>query len=79
MESRVKVGVIDLGSNSTKVLLSSVSKDGDVQKIREKSFSCRLINLESIEDGRIAKKIQEDLHRSNVYHHILTKQVQKNI
>ena len=61
MDPIVKVGVIDLGSNSTKVLLSSVSKDGDVQKIREKSFSCRLINLESIEDGRISKKIREDL------------------
>lgn len=61
MDQSVKVGVIDLGSNSTKVLLSSVSKDGDVQKIREKSFSCRLINLESTKDGRISKKIREDL------------------
>lgn len=61
MKPSVKVGVIDLGSNSTKVLVASVSNDGDVQKIREKSFPCRLINLESIEDGRISRKIQEDL------------------
>ena len=38
MALSTKLAVIDVGSNSSKVLISNVSRDGQVNKIIEKSM-----------------------------------------
>ena len=40
--SSQRFAVFDIGSNSTKVLIASVNRDGSFRKITEEGYTCRL-------------------------------------
>lgn len=56
-----KVGVVDIGSNSTKALIAEVNSNGKVRKLREEGFSCRLIDEENISGSFISKEKRMEL------------------
>ena len=56
-----KLAVIDLGSNSSKVLISNVSRDGQVNKIIEKSHACRLIDSEYSRTRKLSDEALQNL------------------
>ena len=64
-----KVAVVDIGSNSTKILLAKVNSEGSVFPDQERSFPCRLISSETIETGEIGSSEVEKL--IGVLHHLL--------
>ena len=45
--SGLKVAVIDIGSNTSKILISQFDQNGSLTPTLEKSFPCRLISSES--------------------------------
>lgn len=54
-----KVAVVDIGSNSSKILIAKVNSAGSVFPDLERSFPCRLISSETIETGKIgASEVQ---------------------
>ena len=61
MALSTKLAVIDVGSNSSKVLISNVSRDGQVNKIIEKSHACRLIDSEYSKTRRLSDESQQNL------------------
>ena len=48
-----KVAVIDIGSNTSKILISQFDQNGSLAPNLEKSFPCRLISSESQKRGFI--------------------------
>ena len=52
-QDALKVSVIDIGSNTTKILIAKVDVNGAIIPILEKSFPCRLISSESQKLGVI--------------------------
>ena len=61
MALSTKIAVIDVGSNSSKVLISNVSRDWQVNKIIEKSHACRLIDSEYSKTRRLSDESQQNL------------------
>jgi exopolyphosphatase/guanosine-5'-triphosphate,3'-diphosphate pyrophosphatase len=53
-QDALKVAVIDIGSNTTKILIAKVDVNGAIIPTLEKSFPCRLISSESQKLGGIA-------------------------
>jgi exopolyphosphatase/guanosine-5'-triphosphate,3'-diphosphate pyrophosphatase len=53
-QDALKVAVIDIGSNTTKILIAKVDVNGAIIPTLEKSFPCRLISSESQKLGVIA-------------------------
>ena len=51
--SGLKVAVIDVGSNTSKILISQFDQNGSLTPTQEKSFPCRLISSESQKLGVI--------------------------
>ena len=56
-----KVAVVDIGSNSTKVLIALVNTNGEVVKVREEGFSCRLIDKGNISSAIISREKRKEL------------------
>ena len=56
-----KVAVVDIGSNSTKILVALVNTNGEVVKVREEGFSCRLIDKGNISSPIISPKKRMEL------------------
>ena len=56
-----KVAVVDIGSNSTKVLIALVNTNGEVGEVREEGFSCRLIEGGNISSTVISQEKRKEL------------------
>ena len=53
--------MVDIGSNSTKVLIALVNTNGEVVKVREEGFSCRLIDKGNISSAVISREKRKEL------------------
>ena len=53
--------MVDIGSNSTKVLIALVNTNGEVVKVREEGFSCRLIDKGNISSAIISREKRKEL------------------
>ena len=60
-KDELKVAVIDVGSNSTKILVAKFDSQGSPSSVIEKSFPCRLLNAESQKLGLILPRQLEQI------------------
>ena len=59
--SSSKVAVVDIGSNSTKVLIVSFDSGDSPRKIAEKSYTCRLFESNDLKIKSISKPVVQNL------------------
>ena len=59
--SPYKVAVVDIGSNSTKVLIVSFDSGDSPRKIAEKSYTCRLFESNDLKIKSISKPVVQNL------------------